>query len=244
MINKNKYNNEYNKYYSYNENTSEQKKEMLFKIMTTNGQISNINGFGLDISKSTLVIFTVINITPNPKIPVNNPPTPPFININTIKLIYKILTSNIYKTIETNKNDDVKSAIIERITKYIDKFIIYLKKYSFYIDIPRNLDISSIFHKESPLHIFNNLNDNDKATFKNFNEWIDSNNATTLIGTVDFEKFTKIRNPDEFYFICDDKKSNLLLELTRIDNINQLFNEETTDLDGKPLTDLNQTKIK
>lgn len=54
-------------------------------------------------------------------------------------------------------------------------------------------------------------------------DFIDSNNATTLIGTVDFEKFTKIRNPDEPYFICDGKELNLLKSVEEINNINKLL---------------------
>ena len=87
-----KFENEYDKFYNIIDKN--RPLEFLFKIMTSPAdktvkyikgtkQIDyGINGFGLQIEKATIVLFTVINLTPNPIEPTNNPPTPPFININ------------------------------------------------------------------------------------------------------------------------------------------------------------------
>jgi hypothetical protein len=221
---KNKYDNEYTKFYT--DFKKDSKSEILFKIMTTldNKEIisgNETNGFGLDMSKSTLVLFTVINITPHPTLKINNPPNPPFININKLKLIYKIVSINdLNKTFSNfdteNKN---KNIIIQNINKICKSYLLKLGNYPFY---EVYLNKSSYIYEtlnEGYYKIITNI-----ANFKNnIIDFIDSINATTLIGTVDFEKFTKIRNPDETYFICDNKTDRVLLKLSNIENINNML---------------------
>ena len=127
--NKYKYENEYNKFYSFNSKNSDL--EILFKLMANNGIVTNgVNGFNIEIEKSTIVIFTVINVTPNPTAPTNNPPTPPFVNINKLKLIYKI--SQLPEVIKTqlNNNDPFKQKIMTYVKSINDKLLTY----TFYMD--------------------------------------------------------------------------------------------------------------
>jgi hypothetical protein len=231
--NKYKYENEYEKFYYNQEKNKDNPKnnlEMLFNIMKTpsNNEIVGkkgsdiykfgINGFGLNMEKSTLVIFTVINVTPNPYAPTNNPPIPPFININKLKLIHKIV--NIEK-INTVQNKLIK--LKENINKICETYLEKLKTYKFYesLEVEQILDANKIF------------NDKGKLLKEKIIDLIDSNNATTLIGTVDFEKFTKIRDPEETYFICDDKSDSVLLKLENIENISQQLDEAIKELDNE-----------
>jgi hypothetical protein len=219
--NKYKYENEYEKFYYQEKDKPKNNLEMLFNIMKTpsNKEIAGkkgsdiynfgIKGFGLNMEKSTLVIFTVINVTPNPYAPTNNPPIPPFININKLKLIHKIV--NIDSMTSSGNTDDLKNHIDNICKKYLNK----LKNYKFYesLEVKEILDANKIF------------NDKGKLLKEKIIDLIDSNNATTLIGTVDFEKFTKIRDPEKTYFICDDKSDSVLLKLENIEKISEQLGE-------------------
>jgi len=232
--NKNKYDDEYDKFYNFKKNDSAL--EFLFQIMTSksneeiqkvvqNNETINygINGFGLEIENSTLVIFTVINITPNPTAPTNNPPTPPFININKLKLIYKIAsmpeagTQSVLDLLLGNEK------IVSKITEYGQLFIEKLSKYEFYKDFVE-LKFKPILGSFDKI-----IQDKGKILKENIIDFIDSNNATTLLGTVDFEKFTKIRDPTQPYFVCDNKNESLLKQLFDINKIEELLN----GLEGK-----------
>jgi hypothetical protein len=227
VINKNKYDDEYDKFYDFKKNDGAL--EFLFQIMTSKDSIVKdlpsgkfdykIKGFGLEIENSTLVIFTVINITPNPTAPTNNPPTPPFININKLKLIYKIASM---PDVGENTVDNLlrqNTNIIKKIEDYGTLFINKLLEYEFYRDFVESKfrPILSSFDK-----IIQNKGKNLK---ENIIDFIDSNNATTLLGTVDFEKFTKIRDPTQPYFVCDDKNDSLLKQLFDIKKIEDLLTE-------------------
>ena len=218
--NKNKYENEYEKFYDYKKNDSAL--EFLFEIMvgkpdkpitkiSDDGKeikFENVNGFGLEIENSTLVIFTVINLTPNPTAPTNNPPTPPFININKLKLIYKMITINnqVEGFIRGNKS------LQKKIIAYSNYFNNKLLKYPFYESF-----------KDTYTPILTNLDailfENGKNLKEKIIDFIDSNNATTLIGTVEFEKFTKIRDPTQPYLICDDKEENLNKQIEQLNEM-------------------------
>ncbi len=225
--NKSKYDYEFNKFYNMSDNGKDLNLEILFKIMTSadkiqlNGTNTTIDGFNLDIDKSTILLVTVINITPSPLVAINNPPIPPFININKLKLIYKMLNLKIgNKTIlECFKNGSTiqtdLSSFSTKIISYTSKFIEYLNTYEFYkeldlgyIVIKKATDKQNIFAEWSYL-----VHEDGIKSFKNIIDLIDSNNAATLIGTVDFDKYSKIRDPDELYFICDNKKDSLLKQL-------------------------------
>ncbi len=225
VLKKNKYDDEYDKFYNFEKNNSPL--EYLFKIMTTsstNSIIKGVNGFGLEIENSTLVIFTVINVTPNPTAPTNNPPTPPFININKLKLIYKILSipetgsKTVLSLLKENNKYNIISQIQDIGKHYYDKIM----EYPFY---------KSFESKFSFLQNIDELTDNKGKRLKeDVIDFIDSNNATTLLGTVDFEKFTKIRDPTQPYYICDNKNESLLKQIVVQEKINQLLTESICDL--------------
>lgn len=227
VINKNKYDDEYDKFYNFKKNDGAL--EFLFQIMTSKEEIVKnlptgemkygIQGFGLEIENSTLVIFTVINITPNPTAPTNNPPTPPFININKLKLIYKIASMPDVGENPVNILLRESASIKDKIKNYGDLFIKKLSEYEFYKGF-----IESKF--KPILNSFDSIIENKGKNLKeNVIDFIDSNNATTLLGTVDFEKFTKIRDPTQPYLVCDDKYDSLLKQLFDIKKIEELLTE-------------------
>lgn len=227
---KNKFDDEYDKFYNYKKNNSAL--EFLFEIMTSStdhiekvsqtGQKITfpIKGFGLEIENSTLVIFTVINITPNPTAPTNNPPTPPFININKLKLIYKIISIPDTGTTTVESILRTHPTILQKIEHIGQKYLAKLGEYEFYRPF-----VSGVFKDV--------LETSDKIILekgKNLKEkiidFIDSNNATTLLGTVDFEKFTKIRDPSQPYYICDDKQESTLKQMVIVEQIEKLLEEK------------------
>ena len=130
--------------------------------MDNNGKkvktIINQAGFGLDMSKLNFVIFTVINTTNTGK--VNNPPNPPYININ--NLIY-------YSQI---KQDNKK------LIAHLKAIFIETKKYTFYQNNTVWLTIAtkeaSAIAPESIIQLTNEVID-----------FIKSNNPSTLIGSLE-----------------------------------------------------------
>jgi hypothetical protein len=223
---KNKYTNDFDTFYDQDQNntTSSNTKEFIFKIMTTDGLIpsSNIKGFNIDINKSTIVIFTVINVTPDPERPTNNPPTPPFININKLKLLYNTLTKLNTKNIKIeDKSVSIKGYLEKSNSKIVDfgrAFYAYLMLYPFYEQFKLEKSISFLLD-------FGLINDpNYDTNLKELIELIESNNATTLLGTVDFDRFTKIRDPTQFYYICDNIDDNLLPDIIYEKNIINIIN--------------------
>jgi hypothetical protein len=241
--NKYKYVDEYEKFYYKDKDKPKDNLEMLFNIMKTPGTENiigkegddihnfNIKGFGLNIDTSTLVIFTVINVTPNPTEPTNNPPIPPFININKLKLIYKIVQIPLIDTKQfiTIGNNNLNKTIYKICTTYLKK----INKYDFYI--PYNDSFKEILNVESI------IKNKGKDLKEKIIDLIDSNNATTLIGTVDFEKFTKIRDPSEPYFICDEKNDSVLKLVDNIKEIIEILNtdesEETANAEKKDVAE-------
>jgi len=208
--NKYKYENEFSNYYPKEKLTPQL--EILFKVMKTPENadiIPGIKGYGLDMGKSSIVIFTVINITSNPNAPTNNPPNPPFININKLKLIHKIISS---KYLEDDKNN-----LKEKIDSYRTLFLDKLKTYPFYEIFLK--DTSSLFSKTLNTST-EFLQAKNLLAVINF---IDSNNATTLIGTVDFDRFTQIRDPNEIYYICDDKYDSVMKQIKYINEIDNIL---------------------
>ncbi len=227
---KNKFDDEYDKFYNYKKNNSAL--EFLFEIMTsttdkiekvspTGQKISfPIKGFGLEIENSTLVIFTVINITPNPTAPTNNPPTPPFININKLKLIYKIVSIPDSGTTTVESILRNHPSILKKIESIGQKYLAKLSEYEFYNPFVK-LVFNSILGSADNIIAEKGKNLKEKVI-----DFIDSNNATTLLGTVDFEKFTKIRDPTQPYFVCDDKQESTLKQMLIVDQIEKLLEEK------------------
>ena len=213
----NKHDNEYEKFYT-NTTNKPRESEILFNIMTKyNDEKNNVKGFELNMSISTIVLFTVINITPHPEQQINNPPNPPFININKLKLIYKIISISGLGKNFINQSGKEFDSIHNNITIICNKYLEKLNLYNFYKQYINNKSYIYNVLKNGYTEIIK-----DVKKFKNeVIDFIDSINATTLIGTVDFEKFTKIRDPEETYFICDDKSDSVLLKLENIIKISQ-----------------------
>jgi len=228
VLAKNKFDDEYDKFYNYKKNDSAL--EFLFEIMTSKDNIIKtssgkqidfgVKGFGLEIENSTLVIFTVINITPNPTAPTNNPPTPPFININKLKLIYK--TVSIEDSGSTTVESVIRSSesLMQKIGNIGQKYLKKLEKYDFYAPFVTNI-FNDILNSAD-----NIIKEKGKQLKEKVIDFIDSNNATTLLGTVDFEKFTKIRDPTQPYFICDDKQESILKQLVDVKRFEELLQDE------------------
>lgn len=220
-INTIKYNNEFELYNKLINSTSPL--EILFRIMM-NKTTDVIPGFELNMSNTTIVIFTVINLTPHPILPVNNPPTPPYINTNKLKLIYKLISTNasMMQTLSSrHKTSDAKiRELYDKVINYKTSFLTKINTYDFYNNFLKHGNI-----------YFNILNNNNQffnvQNLLQLINFIESNNASTLIGTLEFEKFTQIRNVNDVYFICDGNNHNLLQQSKRIEVLSNIdFNEK------------------
>lgn len=233
----------------YNQNPSEIIMKLIFNKNETintyiNKKIGNINynnineyikPFGLDISKTTLVIFTVINLSATET--VNNPPTPPYINVNKLKQMYNII--NYIKKNKIELDEKKESKLKEKFKNYYKDFIDnYLLYNPFYFGIistdeknPKNSDI------ESKYRLIKNYLENDipksylniDDSLKDFINIIDGNNSATLIGTIEFTKFAQPRDNSFLYYNCDDIDHNINYDANIIENnidnkkIEQLF---------------------
>lgn len=210
----------------------------IMQPISSNGE--NYRGFGLDpriinptysINRdlqivnpehktTSIIVFTVINLTNNGI--VNNPPNPPYINTNNLKRIYNI--SNYFTELNNRKiiktfDDNIKSQLQKlqklekKFMKYKTKFIKRAIKYDFYMkdttiqNIHKNLTTTN-FGK-----IFNDKFIDQTDTLKVI-DFIDSNNKTTLIGTISFDVFTQPftqprRDKKYRFYICDGNNNNI-----------------------------------
>ena len=124
----------------------------LLKIMATN--------FKIDMGKINFVIFTVFNVTDNGK--VNNPPNPPYININ--DLIY-------YKDILPD---------LDKLKKALKETIIETKNYSFY---EQNTNMETVYNFERNIDTYNITQLKGKVDI--LLKIIQQNNPSTLIGSLE-----------------------------------------------------------
>ena len=204
------------------------KSEIVLKLVFEKGKInlSDVEGLGLDVNKTKLMVFTVINTNDNDNKPnskddltlplpdnpdkkiSNNPPVPPYINTNMLKKFYKFclylnnIESYIKKvddTLDNTKELDkeyktVKAAMEAEYTAKIEHFLDRLNLYSFY----REDSIIESIIKEWRLNFMNT------QQLIQLIEYIERNNETTFIGTLNFMKFTTILDPDGLYPICCD----------------------------------------
>jgi len=148
----------YEQFYSLNETKDD----------TVSGQIIKvIKDFGVDITKLNFAIFTVINLSdyfPARRKVTNNPPNPPYVNIN--NLIY---LRNIQK-IFPNK---------DKLQREIDKTFDKLEKFAFYRTLSLQNAIREKYIKSNP------SSDSDIIDFANsLIDLIQANNSATLIGTL------------------------------------------------------------
>ena len=139
----------------YNFKSDSKLSGILLEIMGGNED----RNFGLDMSSINFVVFTVVNLTDNGK--VNNPPNPPFININDI--VY-------YRDIKFDY-DKLKESVIN--------ILVETKQYQFYMN--NNLMVD-LFSREKY------LNGYDESQLKSYandiKNVIESNNPSSLIGSL------------------------------------------------------------
>jgi len=107
------YQNDNNYQYFTGDNTFTPNNSILFKIIFGTGNVGNKNlkncssdivkGFSFDTNKTSISLMTIINLS---KGTTNNPPNPPFININKLKQIINIL--KYFKQIQEARPDFYK----------------------------------------------------------------------------------------------------------------------------------------
>jgi hypothetical protein len=129
--------------------------------------------FEINPKELKFIVFTVINLTNKQKI--NNPPNPPFININDLKILI-----NIYDRYISLNNDLNIESNIKKLNEDLEN---KLKNYDFYKNIPN--------------HISTENNIIDKA--KKYINYIEPNNSATLIGSLYSTDF--IKNPFNNFYI-------------------------------------------
>jgi hypothetical protein len=125
------------------------------------------DNFGIqesDLNNINFVVFTVINLSNYQK--VNNPPEPPFININDIKM-YKLMLLKYQKYNLNDKIESIKNKLITEL-KNMDKKV---KNYNFYKNVSfKNIDLVTIDDCINKANDYINI--------------IDKNNSATLIGSL------------------------------------------------------------
>jgi len=187
------------------ENIYEKFYTMPDKDDTKSGKIIEvIKSFGVDVSKLNFAVFTVINLSDYLKEKnkvTNNPPNPPYININ--NLIY---LRNIQKIFPD----------IGKLQSEINIILKKLEEYEFY----NNLDVMKELrkrYKESNPTTLNQFLDIAKSLI----ELIQPNNSATLIGTLaDTDSIQNITLADQFP--CAE--NNNLFEERKEKNFGSEFN--------------------
>ena len=198
------------------------KNDIIFNLLFSKNKISNtVQGIGMDPDKTRLVVFTVINcndaiihdsmdnlpsdlstIQSNYEKIYNNPPNPPYINTNILKkyITEKQYIDNIEHFI-SQFNDigviqDFSDTFVEikkhHVSKYAaieHKFKARIKQYNYY-----NND--TVFNKLIEDNLYQHI---DEVI-----QYIENNNETTLIGTLNFMNFTSIFDSHSMIPICCD----------------------------------------
>ena len=207
--------NYYKNYYFNNNEIEVTNKDIIFKI---------IKDQSIDLFNTSIVIFSVINLTPPyNELNISNPPNPPYININKIKLIYKILNSKFYKSL-VNNNNEIKIKLDRKFTIALSNLYNKLIQYNYYSSLFNNelvpLNTESFPLNTESLTIFTiNIVD-----FKKIIDIIDINNTLSLIGTVNFNNFIQIRDiNNDTLFICDNNFNQTYTELVQLENINNIL---------------------
>jgi hypothetical protein len=238
--------------------------EIILRIIFDSGEITgqNYNGFGLDpriinsegiisnddqYKTTSIMVFTVINLTDD--VIVNNPPNPPYINTNNLKRIYNI--SKYFEKITNYKILKPKSLLTEdeklRLIKLEDKFIKYkntfknrILKYDFY---KKNQTIKDEMENPAFGQIYDSYNNkiSDQNVTLKVIDLIDSNNKTTLIGTISFDVFTQPftqlkNNKDYRFYICDAINDQYINKSNYTNNIpDTIVDNDDDDLIKEPV---------
>jgi hypothetical protein len=194
------------------------------KLIFSSNNVNGIQGLGLDVDNSKLIVFTVINTNDNENHPStiddpktiskgthdntikkisNNPPNPPYINTNVLKKFYNeskyIEMLHDYMNSFTSVHPTAQQEMDQVTKKYKDRynamnieFMSRIKQYSFYCD-----------DKTFQALITNGvMNINAYTQTEKIIEYIETNNETTFIGTLNFMNFMNILNPEGIKPIC------------------------------------------
>ena len=203
--------------------------EMIFRLIFTDElQGQSIKGFNLDPSNTSLMILTVINITDgsktvmdsfdknyykkqtsNIKAIVNNPPNPPYINTNSLKVAVNLsvyiqrLRYWVQNMLPENKEhiENEIRKIVSIVNKYRKEFYTRMCMYPFYA---LNTEFMKLLNSNTFLDL------DDMSGTRQVIDMIEANNETTLIGTTNFLAFTQVMTPDGIYPICDGINDNMV----------------------------------
>ena len=198
------------------------------KLIFSSNNVNGIQGFGHDVDNSKLIVFTVINTNDNENHPPtiadptqmtkgtrdntikkisNNPPNPPYINTNVLKkffneskyieMIQDYLGSFTKLPLEAKREiDDVKKKYEDRYNAMNAEFMTRINQYSFYLN---DRTFQSLIANGV-------MNVNAYSQTENIIQYIETNNETTFIGTLNFMNFMNILNPEGMKLICCDDK--------------------------------------
>lgn len=146
-------------------------------------------------------ILTVINVSEqenssNNQNPINNPPLPPYINMNKLKIANNLL--EIIAARNSSGDWKLKRRINDIITEYKTEFKERLNLYEY---LKKQASFQTIFTDEnwSQKHLF----------LRRDIEKFDKSNELTLIGTMDFMSFTRTMDPGNLYYVCEERIDGL-----------------------------------
>ena len=191
------------------------------KTSSLSGIILNTikNTYNIDVTKLNFVIFTVINLTNN--LLVNNPPNPPYININ--KLYYHL---------EVKYDPDINKP---NLTNEIENVFLKSGQYSFYNNNSQlqklKTDFSATLDYDAKVKLG-----------KDILALIRSNNASTLIGSLESTDILQNITFDKVVCSYNDSLKKLLTKFKDFD----FDKQETEIINGaqnitfKSIKDLNQ----
>ena len=221
---------QYQPFLFFNDNTKVTKdtlvnnnSEIIMKLMFSNSKVNGVDGLGIDSDNTKLIVFTVINTNDNENIPhtieyakvtpgkfdntikkiSNNPPNPPYINTNILKKFYNEskylqMISEYLTTIPDtslfSEYETVFNAYMSRYNALNNTFSQRINKYDFY-----KVDKTFQLLIKDGIMIPNYLK---YADVEKIIQYIEINNETTLIGTLNFMNFMNILNPNGMKPIC------------------------------------------
>jgi len=188
--------------YSSNAVNSQHEAEIILRLIFGQDIQYNVNKvttilpvLKLEAIKTHLILFCVVNTSTS----VNNPPNPPFINTNKLKLIantmnylYDLISKHIYGSTSDYTHKEIVRLMFNYINTNIEKYKNSFKKrieqFEFYqtkIDFMHlvNEFVSNPFHYEGAY---------STVTLNNIIKEIDMMNQTTLIGTINIASFVQI----------------------------------------------------
>ena len=212
--------------------------EIIIKLLFSTDIVNTVHGMGLSPNNTRIMVFTVINVNDNDNIAnpsaddlsekphcnvksklVNNPPNPPYINTNELKKF--VNRSKYIEQLEAYLKkfegvEEAKYINIKNTFKTLkDEYILETKHNSLeQTEIVMNYEyyrtddaFKKLFTFETGL--MDPENPNNTISIINY---IETNNETTLIGTLNFMNFTTVLQPTGLYPICDGNPQYIDIE--------------------------------